>query len=251
MKKIDSNFKWGNFDEKIIENINFEIFEQKQYEKVYEILEGDVIVDLGASFGPFTWSVLDRAKKVYSFEPMKNVFEILSKNFLGYNVELVNKALFHSTGLYKFPLDGKIGNPCLANSVDELNDLIFHGEFVDTISFLDFLEKFNIQSIDFIKTDCEGGEYYLFRDENMFFLINNVRNIVGEFHLLTKEQKIEFRYFRDKFLTQFKNYKVLDVNGVDITWSVFYDSPYDSIGSKNLPPFIDYYELIYVHLSNY
>lgn len=250
MKKIDTNFKWGDFDEKIINNINLEIFEQKQYEKVYEILDGDVVVDLGASFGPFTWSVLDRAQKVYSFEPMKNAVEVLTNNVLDYNVEVINKALFHSTGKYKFPLDGKIGNPCVANSLEELTGLMSDGELVNTISFIDFIKNYNIERIDFIKTDCEGGEYYLFRDENMPFLINNVRNIVGEFHLLTKEQKIEFRYFRDKFLTQFKSYRILDVNGVDITWSVFYDSPYDSITCKNLPPFIDYYQLIYIHISN-
>ena len=250
MKKIDENFKWGNFDEKIIDNINFEIFEQKQYEKVYEIQEGDIVVDLGASFGPFTWSVLDRAERVYSFEPMKNAFEVLKNNVLDYNVETINKALFHSTGTYRFPLDGKIGNPCVADSAEELKDLMSNGEFVDTISFMDFVKIYNIGHIDFIKTDCEGGEYYLFRDESMEFLVNNVRNIVGEFHLLTREQKIEFRYFRDKFLTQFKSYKILDVNGIDITWSVFYDSHYDSIDCKDLPPFIDYYELIYIHISN-
>ena len=115
---------------------------------------------------------------------------------------------------------------------------------------MDFVKTYNISFIDFIKTDCEGGEYYLFRDENMSFLINNVKNIVGEFHLLTNEQKIEFRYFRDKFLTQFKSYKILDVNGVDITWSVFYDTPYNSITHNDLKPFIDYYQLIYIHISN-
>jgi len=250
MKKIDKNFKWGNFNEKIINNINFEIFEQKQYEKIYEVQKDNVVVDLGASFGPFTWSVLDRASKVYSFEPMKNAFEVLKDNVKNYNVEVINKALFHTSGVYKFPLDGQIGNPCIADSTEELEKFIIDGNFVDTISFMDFIKKYNINYIDFIKTDCEGGEYYLFRDENMSFLINNVKNIVGEFHLLTKEQKIEFRYFRDKFLTQFKSYKILDVNGVDITWSVFYDTPYNSITHNDLKPFIDYYQLIYIHISN-
>lgn len=250
MKKIDDNFKWGNFDETIINNINFEIFEQKQYEKVYEVQKDNVVIDLGASFGPFTWSVLDRASKVYSFEPMKNAFEVLKNNVKNYDVEVINKALFHTSGVYKFPLDGKIGNPCIADSTEELEQFMIDGEFVETISFMDFVKTYNITFIDFIKTDCEGGEYYLFRDENMSFLINNVKNIVGEFHLLTNEQKIEFRYFRDKFLTQFKSYKILDVNGIDITWSVFYDTPYNSITSNDLQPFIDYYQLIYIHISN-
>jgi FkbM family methyltransferase len=245
MKKIDENFKWENFDEKTVSLINFEIFEQKQYEKVYEVQKGDIVIDIGASFGPFTWSVLDRASKVYSFEPSKNIFEVLKNNVKTYNVEVINKAIFHTSSS-----DEKIGRPCIPELQEESENISTEGELVDTISFMDFIKEYDINYIDFIKTDCEGGEYYLFREENMSFLINNVKNIVGEFHLLTKEQKIEFRYFRDKFLTQFKSYKILDVNGVDITWSLFYDTPYNSIDRNDLPPFIDYYNLIYIHISN-
>jgi FkbM family methyltransferase len=244
MKKIDDNFKWANFDKKTIDGINIEIFEQRQYEKVYEVQKGNVVIDIGASYGPFTWSVLDRASKVYCFEPSKNVLETLKNNVKNYNVEVINKAIFH-TSLF----NEKIGSPCIAGSQKELEKLSTE-ELVDTISFMDFIKEYNISYIDFIKTDCEGGEYYLFRDENMSFLINNVKNIVGEFHLFTKEQKIEFRYFRDKFLTQFKSYKILDVDGVDITWSVFYDTSYNSLTENNLPPFIDYYKMVYVHISN-
>lgn len=244
MKKIDENFKWADFDKKTIDGINIEIFEQRQYEKVYEVQKGNVVIDIGASYGPFTWSVLDRASKVYCFEPSKNVLETLKNNVKNYNVEVINKAIFH-TSLF----NEKIGSPCIAESQEELEKLSTE-ELVDTISFMDFIKEYNISYIDFIKTDCEGGEYYLFRDENMSFLINNVKNIVGEFHLITKEQKIEFRYFRDKFLKQFKSYKILDVDGVDITWSVFHDTQYNSFNGNNLTPFIDYYKIIYIHISN-
>jgi FkbM family methyltransferase len=245
MKKIDDNFKWANFDKKTIDIINNEIFEQRQYEKIYEVQKDNVVIDIGASYGPFTWSVLDRASKVYSFEPSKNIFEVLKNNVKNYNVEVINKAIFHTSSLNE-----QIDRPCIAEYQKELENLSTEEELVDTISFMDFIKEYNISYIDFIKTDCEGGEYYLFRDENMPFLINNVKNIVGEFHLFTKEQKIEFRYFRDKFLTQFKSYKILDADGIDITWSVFYDTPYSSFTKNNLPPFIDYYKMIYIHISN-
>ena len=80
---------------------------------------------------------------------------------------------------------------------------------------------------------------------------NNVRNIVGEFHITSESHKTEFRYFRDKYLKQFKNYKVYTASGdIDITWSLFKDEPYDSVNVKNLPPFIDYYDLVYIYISN-
>ena len=47
----------------------------------------------------------------------------------------------------------------------------------------------------------------------MDFLLNNVGCIVGEWHLSTKESKTEFRYFRDKYLKQFKNFKARAVDG--------------------------------------
>lgn len=245
MKKIDENFKWANFDKKTIDIINNEIFEQRQYEKVYEVQKDNVVIDIGASYGPFTWSVLDRASKVYCLEPSKNIFNVLKNNVKNYNVEAINKAIFHTSSSNE-----KIGKPCIADYQKELENLSIEEELVNTISFMDLIKEYNISYVDFIKTDCEGGEYYLFRDENMSFLINNVKNIVGEFHLITKEQKIEFRYFRDKFLKQFKSYKILDVNGVDITWSVFHDTQYNSFNGDNLTPFIDYYKIIYIHISN-
>lgn len=250
MKTIDKNFNWGTTQTTWIDNIVREIFEEKQYEKIYQVQENDVVLDIGASVGPFTYSVLDRASKIYSLEPMNNAYNILKSNFSENTVEPVNSALFHSSGFYKFPMDGSIGSPCVHETYDKLEELFMNGEVVNTLSFMEFVKKYNIEKIDFIKTDSEGGEYYLFREENMEFLLNNVRNIVGEFHLITHEQKVEFRYFRDKFLKKFKEFTVLDVNGVDITWSVFKDKPYDSISHSNLEPFIDYYQLIYIHISN-
>ena len=72
----------------------------------------------------------------------------------------------------------------------------------------------------------------------MDFLLNNVGCIVGEWHLSTKENKIEFRYFRDKYLKQFKNVKARAVNGTRITWDLWNDH------------FIEYYNQVILHISN-
>jgi hypothetical protein len=47
--------------------------------------------------------------------------------------------------------------------------------------------------IDFLKVDCEGGEYDIFTQDNLDFLINNVKKIVGEWHLRTPQLKEKFR----------------------------------------------------------
>lgn len=253
MKNLDDSFNWGDSTENFINSVSNEVFNELHYERVYSVRKGDVVLDLGASVGPFTWSVSDRASKIYSFEPIPNVYKTLEKNVSNLNnVEVIKKALYHTTGTFRFPFENNLNEgPCPAMS-DELVDKIKNeGIMVDALSFMDFIKEYNIHKIDFIKTDTEGGEYNLFKDENIHFLKNNVRNIVGEFHLISELHKTEFRYFRDKYLKQFKNYKILSsIGNIDITWSLFNDNTYDSYNVKNLPPFIDYYELIYVYISN-
>jgi autotransporter strand-loop-strand O-heptosyltransferase len=40
----------------------------------------------------------------------------------------------------------------------------------------------NVEKIDYLKVDCEGGEYDIFTDENLDYIENNVKKIAGEFH---------------------------------------------------------------------
>jgi|TARA_R110000803_G_scaffold130455_4_gene197797 FkbM family methyltransferase len=199
-----------------------EIFEDKMYESIYQVKEGDVVLDIGASIGPFTYSILDKnPKMVYCLEPSNNEFGTITKN-LGNNpnVTLINKGITHSD--------------CVTKS-----NMMFggEGEFRGT-KFSTFIKDNNIDYVDFIKTDCEGGEYHIFMDENMDFLLNNVGCIVGEWHLNTEDEMTEFRYFRDKYLKQFKTFDVFAVDGINIKWE---------FGKDN---FDSYYNQIIFHISN-
>lgn len=258
MKDIDETFDWGESTQEFIDGTYGEIFTGNHYEKLYEVRTGDVVLDLGASVGPFTWRVSDRASKIYSFEPTPVTYKVLEKNFKSNpKVEVIKKALYHTTGSFKFPFEEGVGGPSGTMSDKDLKKMKDDGILVDTITFQDFIKEYNIDKIDFIKTDCEGGEYSLFREENINFLKNNVRNIVGEWHLYGESQMVEFRYFRDKFLKpHFPNHTVYSSEWgnfdycVDITWSLFKDEPYDSVNAKNLPPFIDFYNIVYIHIKN-
>ena len=95
----------------------------------------------------------------------------------------------------------------------------------------------------------------------MPFLLNNVRNIVGEFHMNEFDcvnGKVEFRYFRDKYLKQFPNYKVYAVDNQDITWQLFKDTKHNAwVKQRNgeyknlpVPPFIEKYRQVIIHISN-
>ena len=74
--------------------ITQEIFQDRLYEKFFEVESGDLVIDVGASLGPFTYSILHKAPKhVYCFEPSIKEFRTLNKNVRGYPVTTINKGI--------------------------------------------------------------------------------------------------------------------------------------------------------------
>ena len=66
---------------------------------------------------------------------------------------------------------------------------------IKSITFKEFLKLNKINHIDFLKIDCEGGEVFVFIEENKDFIKNNVNKIVLEFH---NEQHINIvNYLKD------------------------------------------------------
>lgn len=236
VEEMNNEFDWGNSSPSFIDLVSREIFEGKCYETIFPVQEGDVVMDLGASTGPFTWSIMGKASKVIAVEPSKELIPLIKKNTAGYPVSIVNKALAKWDGVEIIPHVYDIATQYNASGVDQ--NMHYTSKEVETTTFKSIIEEYNLSKIDFIKTDCEGGEYSLFTEANMPYLLNNVRNIVGEWHLATPETKVEFRYFRDKYLKQFPKYEVYSVDGVNIKWDLWNDH------------FIEYYNEVIIHISN-
>jgi hypothetical protein len=198
-----------------------EIFEDRCYEQFFEVEEGDTVLDVGASVGPFTYSILHKKpKQVYCFEPSEKEFKTLVKNVLGYPVIPIPKGISNVNSIVK-------------------TDMLFGGEDeMETLTFERFINLYNIDKIDFIKTDCEGGEYDIFTQDNLEFLKNNVKKVVGEWHLRYPELKDKFRNFRDNILPHFKNNKIFSIDGIDIGWDVWNEH------------FIEYYTEVIIHIDN-
>ena len=84
-----------------------EIFEDRLYLRYGLILDKDPIVfDVGANIGMFSLFVFLHCQgaKVFAFEPIPEVFEILRINshFFGWNMELFNVAVSNSIGTRRF-----------------------------------------------------------------------------------------------------------------------------------------------------
>ena len=234
-----TNFDWGWMDEPTDMTITIpdgkvfslgefhkqgmisEIFQDNCYEKYFPVEEGDVVVDIGASVGPFTYSILHKKPKhVFCLEPSEREFKTLVKNTLGHPVTQVNKGITDK------------------NSVVD-SDMMFGGESqMESLRFDKFINLFSLDRIDFLKTDCEGGEYDIFTLGNLPFIKNNIKKISGEWHLKTEEEKKKFRYFRDIILPNFTNYEVNSVDGIDIKWDLWNEH------------FLEYYNQIHLFIDN-
>lgn len=174
------------------------------YTKFFDVEENDVVFDIGASVGPFTASILHKnPKQIHCFEPYPDLFNSLQNNFKE-NVNVVlNHAAFACTPEYT---DSKI-------KLDNINTWDKGEYLVDRVKFSSYIEKNNIDKIDFLKTDCEGGEWSIFTEENCDWICNNVRKVSGEFHLDFKpEWVMRFILFREMYLKNAKNVHAFMLN---------------------------------------
>lgn len=232
------NFDWGKFSPDLISSLKNEFGRENVYQKFHSVKYDDVVVDIGASVGPFAYSILSQyPKTVYCVEPSRDLFTSLVRNTSKFCTETpivyVNKAISEKGE------DVKVfsGNQNVYGGIDEF----------DYISFSDFILEYNISQIDFLKMDCEGGEYDIFTDDNIGWISNNVRYIAAEFHLTYPGCKEKFRNFRDKYLQRFDNYIVLS-NGhqnvstgfeLDLTKWIFDDRFFN-----------DYYGELMIYIEN-
>jgi FkbM family methyltransferase len=210
-----------------------EIFVHDVYQMHFPVEAGDVVVDIGASVGPFAWKIdQQQAAHIYCLEPEPALFKTLSQNAAQLNtpVTLINSALGKTTGDTMMP--GLFDATRL--EISDGTDL----KPVHSLSFTGLLAQHNIDRIDFLKTDSEGAEYEIFNDENFEWVTQNVRKIAGEFHLNTPELKAKFRRFRDTYLRQMTTHQIQSLDYVNIKPNLWSDW------------FIEYYAAINVWIDN-
>lgn len=153
-KKLFSPFKEIFFDQVYLRNIR---------EKL-QLGERPTIIDIGANVGYFSLYMLFNFPnaRVYSFEPMPYNFKRLMeyKNQYGFtNLHAVNKAV----------TDGNSGITINYSSNDDFTTVAsINGNSskakkleVESVNLETILERYKIDTVDFLKIDCEGAEYMI------------------------------------------------------------------------------------------
>ncbi|MGZ3919055.1 MAG: FkbM family methyltransferase [Bacteroidia bacterium] len=209
-----SLFLFGKFQSHITNN------------KFLKIKEDFVIIDIGANVGLMTlqFAKLVPKGKVISFEPTFYALQRLKDN-LALNPELAKRV----TVINSFVSEKSDSNPEIVaysswkvNGERNDNDHPVHlgtpksSEGVPSISLNDFVEKENINRIDFIKIDTDGHEYEVFRGaEKAIAKLRPV--IIFEIGLyVMDEKKISFDFYYNYFKKL--NYRLVDTKtSVEIT----------------------------------
>lgn len=133
----------------------FEGEERDFRDKYWDIKSGDVVFDVGASYGTYTLSALSMGAKVFSFEPEPTVFCDLVRN-----VDLNNwssQCMLFNSGLWssKMSLDMKSYAP---HWPEQTISCSYAMETLDNISSMSKLNK-----LDWMKIDVEGAEENVIR----------------------------------------------------------------------------------------
>lgn len=156
-------------------------------------------IDIGANCGVATIILAKQNpfSTIYSYEPDKNLFNILIKNIELNNLKNVKpyNIAISKSGIDKLLLtlhpNYSGGNTTYSdvNTMESFFNQVITSYYVDCISIDEIITQNNINEVELLKIDCEGAEYDILY--NSVSLKNNIiKNMVGEFHNL-KYNKLE------------------------------------------------------------
>ncbi|MBS3148525.1 FkbM family methyltransferase [Candidatus Woesearchaeota archaeon] len=126
-----------------------------------EILPNDTVLEIGAHIGTFTILASKKAKKVYSFEPYPENFNLLKENLALNkitNVAPIRKAITEKNGTSELYISNiNTGSHSIFPKSEKDNSVT-----VETTSLPDVMRTHKIKKIGLLKVDCEGAEYPIF-----------------------------------------------------------------------------------------
>ncbi|MGI6483583.1 MAG: FkbM family methyltransferase [Methanobacterium sp.] len=162
------------------------IYEEYETETFKNLLQSNTIfIDIGANIGYYTLIAASKIKdgQIYSFEPVKSNYKLLTKNIKINNINNVKafqKAISNRNGKIKIFIDGtNLGNHSLAknNVIDKTEST--EVETIRLDSFFNNLEEI-IEEDFLIKIDTQGAEGLIVEGAHNLLLNKNIK-ILMEF----------------------------------------------------------------------
>jgi FkbM family methyltransferase len=155
--------------------------------KKFEIHSNDVIIDIGAHIGIFTIyaSQFCNNGKIYSFEPVKENYDLLLNNIKLNHSEQVkpfNLAVSNTNDVVTIYInDDKAAHSIFPSSESSIK--------VKSITLQNIFEENNINHCNFLKLDCEGAEYEILCNLPAKYF-KEIDKIVMECHFVDKKPEL-------------------------------------------------------------
>jgi FkbM family methyltransferase len=137
------------------------IVNRREYNPLgYEIKPYDTVVDIGGNIGVFAVLAARTAKRVISVEPSSRNCRLMQDNVRLNrltNIEIVQGAVMDRSGQGALSLSG----PGYHSTTFKKSD---KSETVRFVTLAELFDTFAIDRCDFLKVDCEGAEFPIFRN---------------------------------------------------------------------------------------
>lgn len=159
------------------------IWREKIYNRNnYNIRKDFIVIDIGAHIGSFTVYAGKKAKNVYCYEPVPDVFKVLEKNI---KMNKLKNIFTNNCGVLN-----KRGERRIFINKSNISNSFFYKDFnrksenfirVKTIILKDVFEENKIKHCDVMKIDAEGSEQEILKNAPEEYL-NRVDKIILEYH---------------------------------------------------------------------
>ncbi len=161
-----------------------EIFLDDCYIHDLTLSPNPVVIDVGGFIGDFSLYAVKRlnARRVIVCEPSPRSWALLLKNIAnnGYEdrIEPVNKAVTADGGNVMMDIDAPDERQSMVSAYYPTERPL---SAVSGVSLGQLLRDYNVESVDLLKIDVEGGEYAIL-ESTPPVVLSRIRNIVFEYH---------------------------------------------------------------------
>lgn len=177
----------------------FQTFSEVEVWKIYDeydvvVEPGDVVVDIGANYGFFSiYAWKKGASKIYSVEPFPDTVECLAANTKNLDgIFILPYAISDRIGEEEFAQTEVFGSNFLLKNSHLLDQDLERRSVVKvpTTTLEMIFNDLELEKIDFLKVDCEGGEIDLFSTLPEY-LFKKLKKLVIEYHSETGKKILE------------------------------------------------------------
>jgi len=178
----------------IVENFGFE--NEHDYFKMTNILKKSCIIDIGANIGAFSIYTATRFPdaEIFSYEPDPKNFEKFIKNIELNKIKNIsphNQAVGKIKGNVNLYSDNKGNFGTVGSSLVNTGPKYL---VISCVTLDDILKDNHIEKCDFLKIDCEGGEYDIIFNSNKDTFMR-IKSITLEYHDIVNHQLNELESF--------------------------------------------------------